>query len=404
MLKKSYIVSRFISLFLLDVCINKLAIIYRFFVKGKNLKQYGYGFVFTSDLGDTVLFSTFLLSFMKNVSKNIIVITSKGNIELLRTLFSGIDYMEINYSKYRCNIIYRIAKVIKLSGISLLSSITPMRSRDYRLTDSVSMVTRKDASITFLSDNSNRNRYEGAVERFIYDEVIDGFSYNDHEFISYELLLKKYRVDFMSSIHSYLDTIRTKIKSDQDNIGSFFSDNMTDEYVVLNVGASMTYKKWRIDNFISLAKEINTTYGVKILFIGGPSEADLVGKFEEYPFIVDLILKTSFLQLLYLVMNSKFTVSNDSFVGHYATFLGVPTFVLLGGGHFGRFMPYPKDRLLIYTNVFAVFDYMSCFNCLWNCSVEGHESNNTPFPCLESITVSQVLGVIGSHFKVEPEG
>ena len=67
-------------------------------------------------------------------------------------------------------------------------------------------------------------------------------------------------------------------------------------------------------------------------------------------------------------------------------------------------MPYPKDRLLIYTNVFAVFDYMSCFNCLWNCSVEGHESNNTPFPCLESITVSQVLGVIGSHFKVEPEG
>ena len=37
-------------------------------------------------------------------------------------------------------------------------------------------------------------------------------------------------------------------------------------------------------------------------------------------------------------------LSNDSGPAHLSIALGTPTVVVVGGGHFGSFVPYPADR------------------------------------------------------------
>jgi ADP-heptose:LPS heptosyltransferase len=358
--------------------------------RNKYIEKYEYGFIFTSDIGDSVIFSTFLLVFLKYVSPTCVVVTSEVNIRLLKPLFVDIYFIGVDYSKYRNNLFYRSLKINELLKLSLDCCITPMRSRDYFLTDSIAMRMKKKKSVTFTSDNSNRNQYEAYMERFIYDEFLDGYDSLSHEILSYELLLKKFEVDLKSKIVDVVNVVRTNLQ-----IKASPPKNIPKAYVVMNVGASMTYKRWPIGNYISLAQRIYQEYGFITLVMGGPAEKDLQVMVGRYPYIINLILKTDSFELIAnLIINATLVVSNDSFIGHYAVFLGVPTLSIVGGGHFGRFLPYPKKNFSIYENSYIIFERLPCYNCNWTCSKIDSELNNSAFPCIGNITVTNVLKMV----------
>ena len=69
--------------------------------KKKVYKKFKYGFVFTSDLGDMVIFSMFLLVFCKKTDSNCIVITSEANARAAKSLLLEIDYLVVNYHNYK---------------------------------------------------------------------------------------------------------------------------------------------------------------------------------------------------------------------------------------------------------------------------------------------------------------
>jgi len=354
-----------------------------------NSKKFKFCFIFTSDVGDTVLFSTFLLVFMKKVSSDFVVITSNVNKELLSLLFPDNNFIGIDYHKYCNSILYRYEKICLLSEILTDSSITPMRSRDYFLTDSVSMVVSSKKALSFVSDNSNRNMFEAYFEKYIYNEIVIKSKNNSHELFTYDVFLSNFNVDFSSSLKFYIALFRKTHNNTPNNI-----KDIPSQYAILNVGASMHYKKWDINNFVLLAEDLYDRYNIKSLFVGGPTESGLKGGFNQHIFIIDLILQTSFSQLIPLIINSKFVVSNDSFIGHYSAILGADVYILSGGGHFGRFLPYPNKYKPIYNKAKTIFNQMDCYNCVWNCKYDDNEYTSSSFPCIESITVSQVLDEI----------
>ena len=60
--------------------------------------------------------------------------------------------------------------------------------------------------------------------------------------------------------------------------------------------------------------------------------------------------------------------------------------VIVGGGHFGCFVPYPDD--VEPGHVKFVYRRMDCYHCFWRC----HKRNDpkASFPCVAAVSIDQV--------------
>ena len=102
-----------------------------------------------------------------------------------------------------------------------------------------------------------------------------------------------------------------------------------------------------------------------------------------------MIGKTTLNQMLFILKNAYFLIGNDSCAVHIAVAVSAPSVCILGGGHFGRFMPYDigvrTDRPLPR----VVAHKMDCFGCNWECIYSNKK--NKPAPCIYKISVEEVF-------------
>ncbi len=75
---------------------------------------------------------------------------------------------------------------------------------------------------------------------------------------------------------------------------------------------------------------------------------------------VDLSGKTTILQSAAVLRRCRLAVGAETGLAHICCAVGTPNVILLGGGHFGRFMPYsPLSSIASLP--------LECFGCNWNC-------------------------------------
>jgi len=79
-------------------------------------------------------------------------------------------------------------------------------------------------------------------------------------------------------------------------------------------------------------------------------------------------------------------VSNDTGPAHLSIALGRPTVVIVGGGHFGSFVPYPDD--VTPGEARFVYQEMECYHCFWRCHKRADKYQL--FPCIGAIGKDQV--------------
>ena len=79
-------------------------------------------------------------------------------------------------------------------------------------------------------------------------------------------------------------------------------------------------------------------------------------------------------------------ISGDTGPAHLAIGLGAPTIVVVGGGQFTSFVPYPAA--LTPAQVRFVWHEMPCYHCFWACT-QPHAAGAS-FPCVASVSVAQV--------------
>lgn len=109
----------------------------------------------------------------------------------------------------------------------------------------------------------------------------------------------------------------------------------------------------------------------------------------------DLTGKTTLRQMAAMIRRSSLLVGTDSIAAHMACSYSIPSVVVLGGGHPGRFMPYhPAAK--------AVCLPLNCYGCNWSCRY------GTPY-CIKSITpetvniaIKKALAEVAVH-KDKPE-
>lgn len=164
------------------------------------------------------------------------------------------------------------------------------------------------------------------------------------------------------------------------------------DYAILFPGASWHGRRWPQKSFIEVANYLNKQLGLQLVLCGASSDftdcqeiADAVPE----P-CLNLAGKTTLIELAEIIRNSKLLIANETSALHIAVAVGAPTICILGGGHFGRFAPYPANLHGIKA-IFAVHS-MSCFNCNWQCS-RPHTTMG-PVSCISEVTVAKVIGMV----------
>lgn len=160
-------------------------------------------------------------------------------------------------------------------------------------------------------------------------------------------------------------------------------------YFILFPGASWHGRQWPLAQFARVLEQLQQRYSWQPVICGTPAELALcttVAK-ETTASCLNLAGKTSLLELTELIRNARLLIGNETSAVHFAAAVSTPAVCILGGGHYGRFMPYP-DHMEGVKPVSAT-QRMSCFNCNWHCN-QAHDPSGS-VPCVSQITIEFVL-------------
>ena len=167
---------------------------------------------------------------------------------------------------------------------------------------------------------------------------------------------------------------------------------------VLFPGASASYKSWPLEAFARVAVKIIEKYRWKPVILGGFHEISLGHQLEEKLIEyspINLVNKTALTELVEIIRLARILVSNDTSAVHIAASVNTQSVCILGGGHYGRFLPYPDS--IEGTKPVSVVNRMECFGCNWHCKFSNDPS--LPYPCISSIEVDRVFETIENIIK-----
>ena len=160
-------------------------------------------------------------------------------------------------------------------------------------------------------------------------------------------------------------------------------------YFIVFPGASWAGRQWPVEQFAEVLVALQRRHGWKPVLCGAPNEATLCQAIVRAAGVncINLAGNTDLVELAEVVRGSRLLISNETSAVHIAAAVGTPAVCVLGGGHYGRFMPYP-EAVSGWKPLVAVHP-MPCFNCNWRCSMP-HTSGEA-VPCVSAVSVAQVL-------------
>lgn len=107
---------------------------------------------------------------------------------------------------------------------------------------------------------------------------------------------------------------------------------LPEKFVILNIGATASSKRWTAEGFASLAAEIPKRYGMSCVLTGGPEDVPLSNQIESLSpgAALNLVGRTSLLELKETIALSSAMVTCDTGPMHLAVALGKETVALIG--------------------------------------------------------------------------
>ncbi len=221
---------------------------------------------------------------------------------------------------------------------------------------------------------------------------IPGFGYSDSlKWYSEIIEITPTRMELTSNAAFVSRLAKRPIQPEIPNLKSLIFDNglgLPSVYIVVVPGAGNRSRCWPIEHFEAVCSILPGT--ISIVVCGTASEqpltAHLMKRVTIPDRVIDLTGKTTLKEMLSVIASAALVIANESSAIHIAAGLQIPSIVITGGGHFGRFLPYEP------TNSYAphVIHYpMDCFGCNWNC-IFPHSQNST-WPCISNVSVKRVI-------------
>ncbi|MBP9147907.1 MAG: glycosyltransferase family 9 protein [Rhodoferax sp.] len=314
-------------------------------------------------------------------SQRIVLITNAACIELARHLPYWDDIWPINMHRLTTDFRYRWSTMRQISQAHFALAIQPAYSRDLMQGDSALRATAARQRIGSVGDTSNTRAADKTMSDRWFTKLLAARQeplmelLRNAEFIS-QLTGQPYSAQLPKLPILVVLPENLRVKG---------------EYCILFPGAAWHGRQWDKSAFVSVGVNLNQRYGWQIVLCGASSDHALCKAISESAPItfMNLAGKTSLAELAELIRAARMLVANETSAVHIATAVGTPTVCITGGGHYGRFVPYPSHLPGIKPTLASC--PMPCFNCNWVCN-QPHDPSG-PVPCIQAISVPLVLSM-----------
>lgn len=277
--------------------------------------------------------------------------------------------------------LYRWALFRKVSSAHFETAIHPTFSRVFLHGDSVIHASHARHRIGSLSDNCSISASDKAISDRWYTQLLPASSKPMME------------LDRNAEFISHLTAKGFKASLPQWPVMATLPNRLQPKgaYAILFPGASWHGRQWPEQSFADVGEQLHRLHGWQMVLCGAPSERALCQAIAEAAPEASLNLAgiTTLAELAELIRGAQLLIANETSAVHIATAVGTPAVCIVGGGHYGRFVPYPDHGLG--TKPLVAAKLMPCFNCNWQCS-QPYDSTG-PVPCISGVPVAQVMAL-----------
>lgn len=286
--------------------------------------------------------------------------------------------------KYQYNFIYRFLKNIEILRRNIYITINPISSRTTTI-DNLVNITKAPEKIGIKGCYANQTRQEQEALDFIYTKLFTLEPNNANE---------------SDRNNSFLEFLG--LKNNQISAMKTSTDKKDKKIIIIGPCTGRKYRQWGEFKYIELIKKLSEIENLQIILVGSKEDKKTCNKIKKH---LDRIVKIddqsgclSLSQLEERIKKADLVISGETSLTHIAAYVNTQSVCIVGGGHFGRFVPYGKNNLRNYLAPIIVHEPMSCFGCNWNCIIKKNDGIS-PMPCIDEITTEKVFILVRQLIK-----
>ncbi|HRP02646.1 MAG TPA: glycosyltransferase [Candidatus Kapabacteria bacterium] len=344
----------------------------------------------TDSIGDTILSISMTKAIKEKYPKSLITILVQEHIAPIYNLCPYVDsIITIDKNMFYNNTEYRENFIKKFQSNSYDYSLNTIYSRDL-FSDIFATASNIQYKIALLGDLSNYDIKAKEVYDLKYDLLINSIPQKAIEF--------KRHIDFMNAIGIDNYDATPWVWFDENTLNfaeNFFRINKLDKDKVIILFAGGQHS---IRDYYRYSEAINQVADISdytVISVGSDREFDLhKGIFDtaNYKYI-NLCGKISILEAASLIYYSKMSIGTETSFSHIACAVDKANITILGGGHFGRFLPYHSLTSIVYLPI-------ECYYCNWNCKFEQSYCIKEIDPTIITQAINDVIsGKYGIVYK-----
>lgn len=290
------------------------------------------------------------------------------------------EVIALDATRFIHSLVYRFQLVKQLRSLDIGVALNPMYSRDFYRSDALIRFASAPIAIGFIGDPNRAPTVLRWLSNFYYTQLIP----NTDEA---EELVRA--ASFMRFLDVQADPQLAALSVDliPKRLGLEGK-----RYFVICPGSSSANRRWPVENFVDVIKYLQQKSNLCGVICGNGADQSLALKINQLLIqpLVDLTGRTSIEELISVIARADLVCANESGITHIAAALRVPTVAIVGGGHYGRFLPYPNSPMLPKIRV-VNFD-LPCYGCNWQCQYTS--STRELVPCIEKVSVSRAIAAI----------
>lgn len=331
-------------------------------------------------IGDFVLWLDSARSYRKIYpNKKIVLYANSSWAELAKKIDYWDEVVSVDMIKIRSDELYRIKTFFNIRRRGFASSIQPTYSREF-MGDMLLRSSGAKIRIGYECDLSNILPEQKKISDRWYTQLIRAGQM--------PMMELKRNAEFVRSLG--FKSFVSDIPEIPLNVNLSVNSNFKTPYIVIFPGASWMPKMWPANKFATLIKSLKSVQNTKILLCGSKVEYDICQKIidESCTDAQNLAGTTSLQELVDIIRNASLVVANDTSAIHIAAATQTTAICLLGGGHFGRFLPYQIEAKDARKLPKIQIHQMDCYDCNWQCKFI--QSLTETVPCVANISVDQV--------------